>query len=120
MSLDLIVAIAFAIKPCGMRHVSLRLRMRYNQRHMSTIKPITIETIDDLLQYGYTLALNCQPCDRWVMVDLEGMKEAGRGQQSYVEMKFRCSECGEIASKQLRSPLAWKEGQSPLTANPTW
>ena len=87
---------------------------------MSTIKPITIETIDDLLDYGYTLALNCQPCDRWVIADLEEMKEAGRGQQSYVEMKFRCSECGEIASKQLRSPLAWKEGQSPFTANPTW
>ena len=119
MSLDLAVAIAFSKKPRGMRYVSLRLRMRYNRRPMSTIKPITIETIDDLLDYGYTLALNCQPCDRWVMADLVGMKEAGRGQQSYVEMKFKCSKCGETASKQLRSPLAWKEGQSPFTANPT-
>ena len=87
---------------------------------MSVIKPITIETIEDLLDYGYTLALNCQPCDRWLMVDLDELKEAGHGQNSYVEMKFKCSKCGAKADKQLRSPLAWAEGQSPYSQNPSY
>ncbi|RPF99692.1 MAG: hypothetical protein CBC23_006950 [Rhodospirillaceae bacterium TMED63] len=82
---------------------------------MSIKKPITIGTIDDLLDYGYTLALNCQPCDRWVNADLEALQAAGGGQRSFVQMKFKCSECGEVAAKQLRSPGVWPEGQSPYT-----
>ena len=87
---------------------------------MSRIKPIPIRTIDDLARYGYSLALNCQPCDRWVVLDLEEMQAAGRGQQSYVEMIFKCSKCGGKADKQLRPPLAWKEGDSPYTPEPVW
>ena len=87
---------------------------------MKKFEPITIRTIDDLARYGYTLALNCEPCHRWVVLDLEEMQAAGRGQQSYVEMKFRCSECGGKADKQLRSPMAWPEGQSPFTTSPSY
>ena len=71
-------------------------------------------------KHGFALALNCEPCHRWVVLDLEEMQAAGRGQQSYIEMKFRCSECGGKADKQLRSPLAWKEGQSPFTTSPSY
>jgi hypothetical protein len=31
---------------------------------MPKVTPITIETIDDLARYDYTLALNCVPCHR--------------------------------------------------------
>ena len=82
---------------------------------MSIISPITIKTIDDLVAAGYTLALNCVPCDRWVMANLEGLQAAGKGAHSFVGMKFKCSKCGEVASKQLRAPGIWPEGQSPYT-----
>ena len=87
---------------------------------MPKVSPVTIETIDDLARYGHTLALNCVPCHRWVDLDLAKMQAAGRGQQSFVEMKFRCSECGGKADKQLRSPLAWKDGDNPFAASPSY
>ena len=87
---------------------------------MSKVAPLTIETIDDLARYEYTLALNCVPCHRWVDLDLAKMQAAGRGQQSFVEMKFRCSECGGKADKQLRSSLAWKDGDNPFATSPSY
>jgi len=71
-------------------------------------------------KHGFALALNCEPCHRWVVLDLEEMQATGRGQQSYIEMKFRCSECGGKADKQLRSPLAWKDGDNPFAASPSY
>jgi ribosomal protein L37E len=63
-------------------------------------------------KHGFALALNCEPCHRWVILVREEMQATRRGQQSYIEMNFRCSECGAKADKQLRSPWLGMKGKA--------
>ena len=45
------------------------------------------------------------PGKRWSAVDLDQMLSQGRGDQSFIDAKFKCSVCGGKADKQLRPPV---------------
>jgi len=62
---------------------------------------ITIQTYADLLQHGLTLAYHCQPCRRWVDVDLAALAAEGRGSEIYIGRTVRCTVCGEVGSGQV-------------------
>jgi len=65
-------------------------------------KPIAISNIRDLADNGMTLGLYCLPCDRWGEVIPQEWLDAGKPNINYVEKNFKCGDCGETASKQVR------------------
>lgn len=65
-------------------------------------KAITIQTYADLLEHGLTLAYHCQPCARWVDVDLQAVVASGRGDDVYIGRRVRCTVCGQLGSGQIR------------------
>ena len=69
---------------------------------MSEHKPIVISNIRDLADNGMTLGLYCLPCDRWGEVIPQEWLDAGKPNIDYVAKKFKCKDCGETASKQVR------------------
>ena len=69
---------------------------------MPSVKPIHIATLAELKANDYRLNLNCEPCNRWHQLDLDGFVEAGRGNLNYVNARFRCKRCGGAAEKQIR------------------
>jgi len=77
--------------------------------------PISINTYKHLQENGLHLALYCLPCDRWHGVDLDAVIEEGKGDNTYVGQKFKCSECGEIAEKQIQH----QDWRDPHATNPS-
>jgi len=65
-------------------------------------KPISISTIRDLAENGMTLGLYCLPCNRWDEIIPQEWLDAGKPNVDYVAKKFKCKDCGKIASKQVR------------------
>ena len=65
-------------------------------------KPIVISNIRDLADNGISLGLYCLPCDRWGEVIPQEWLDAGQLNINYVAKNFKCEDCGEIASKQVR------------------
>ncbi|HIB56368.1 MAG TPA: hypothetical protein EYO53_05240 [Alphaproteobacteria bacterium] len=79
-----------------------------------TKKPIVISNIRDLADNGMTLGLYCLPCDRWGEVIPQEWLDAGKPNIDYVAKKFKCGDCGETASKQVR-PYLKRMGLSRVT-----
>jgi hypothetical protein len=48
-------------------------------------RPIVISSMSDLAKYKMTLALNCQPCHRWVEIIPQEWLDAGKPDIDYVE-----------------------------------
>ena len=65
-------------------------------------KPIIISNIRDLADNGMTLGLYCLPCDRWGEVIPQEWLDSGKPNINYVTKNFKCEDCGETASKQVR------------------
>ena len=82
---------------------------------MSKIKPISIETFNDLVENNFTIAVYCLPCDRWHDVDIPKLIEQDYGSKTYVGAKFKCKKCGEVADMQVRPGATWPKGSSPFT-----
>lgn len=68
----------------------------------SKIAPITVRTIADLIEYDMVMGLHCLPCGRWVEADLQALVDSGKGGLPYAQAIFRCNQCGELASKQIK------------------
>ena len=66
-------------------------------------KSIVISNIGDLADNGMTLGLYCLPCDRWDEIIPQEWLNAGKPNINYVEKNFKCKDCGETASKQVRN-----------------
>ena len=64
-----------------------------------------LATIDDLLENSHTLGLYCIECDRWAEADLVRLAGQGFGSRQITGSRFRCSDCGGIAEKQVRPPV---------------
>ena len=77
-------------------------------------KPIVISNIRDLADNEMTLGLYCLPCDRWEEVIPQEWLDAGKPNIDYVAKKFKCKDCGETASKQVR-PYLKRMGLSRVT-----
>jgi len=65
-------------------------------------KPVTIRKISDLRDNHMTLGLFCLECDRWSEVVPQEWLDDGKPDLNYVEQRFKCSECGGRATKQVR------------------
>ena len=66
-------------------------------------KPVIIRKISDLRDNHMTLGLFCLECDRWGEVVPQEWLDDGKPDLNYVEQRFKCSECGGRATKQVRS-----------------
>ena len=49
-----------------------------------------------------SLGLFCSGCDRWGEISPNEWLSSGKKDLDYVNQKFKCSECGGQASKQVR------------------
>ena len=70
---------------------------------------LTLDRLSAFHQAGYEIVANCWRCKRWVTFDLLEVI-ADCGDRSIVDFHPRCSGCGEVASKQIRTPLTPFEG----------
>ena len=66
-------------------------------------KPVTIRRISDLRDNHMTLGLFCLECDRWGEVVPQEWLDGEKPDLNYVEQRFKCSECGGRATKQVRA-----------------
>jgi hypothetical protein len=66
--------------------------------------PVTITTISDLARNGMTLGLFCVGCQRWGEIMPAEWLGTGRPDVNYVVQRFKCSQCGGAAEKQVRPP----------------
>ena len=65
-------------------------------------KPIVISNISDLADNEMPLGLYCLPCDRWGEIIPQEWLDEGKPNINYVAKNFKCEDCGETASKQVR------------------
>ena len=70
---------------------------------MSGHTPIVISNIRDLANNGMSLGLHCLPCNRWDEIIPQEWLDEGKPNINYVEKNFKCGDCGETASKQVRN-----------------
>ena len=70
---------------------------------MSGHQPIVISNIRDLADNGMSLGLHCLPCNRWDEIIPQEWLDEGKPNINYVEKNFKCGDCGETASKQVRN-----------------
>ena len=66
-------------------------------------KPVIIRRMSDLRNNNMTLGSACLECDRWGEVVPQKWLDDGKPDLNYVEQRFKCSECGGRATKQVRS-----------------
>jgi len=52
-------------------------------------------------RYQHHLAAYCQGCDRWALLDLAAMINAGHGERR-LPITVRCQTCGEVGRLQVR------------------
>lgn len=62
------------------------------------------DTFDGCLAEGYRISVWCRPCDLWVWVDIAAMVAAGRGQESTLNRRWRCTRCGGLGSVTIHAP----------------
>ncbi len=65
-------------------------------------KPVIIRKISDLRDNHMTLGLFCLECDRWGEVVPQEWLDNWKPDLNYVEQRFKSSECGGRATKQVR------------------
>ena len=70
---------------------------------MSEHKPIVVSNISDLADYEMYLRLYCSPCDQWNDFVPHVWLDSGKPNVNYVEETFKCEDCGETVSKQVRN-----------------
>jgi hypothetical protein len=66
--------------------------------------PIHLHTVADLLAGDHTLQLYCLRCDRWRKAPLETLAQRGLADRPITALRFRCTDCGSVAARQLRPP----------------
>jgi hypothetical protein len=65
---------------------------------------IDLGTIAGLHEREHELHAYCLHCDRWRVLDLEGMVRRGLGARR-LPLTVRCRECGEVGTLQVRPPM---------------
>ena len=62
-----------------------------------------LDTPRQLYQHRHTLTVGCMDCRRWRELSFLEIDRMGVADREVVRLKFRCSVCGEPASKQVRA-----------------
>ena len=65
---------------------------------------IDLGSIEGLHSHQHQLAAYCQGCDRWAVLDLARMVDAGLGNRR-LPINARCRVCGELGRLQVRPPV---------------
>jgi len=65
---------------------------------------IDLGSIRGLHDHVHELRAYCVVCDRWALLDLASMIEAGHGERR-LPIRVRCHTCGEIGQLQVRPPV---------------
>jgi hypothetical protein len=65
---------------------------------------IDLGSIAGLVAHNRRLEAYCQRCDRWAVLDLARMVDAGLGDRR-LPIRVRCRECGELGRLQVRPPV---------------
>lgn len=55
----------------------------------------TITTFADCLEHRQRILAWCYRCDRHVEIDIAGMVAAGRGPETMIARRWRCTGCGK-------------------------
>jgi hypothetical protein len=58
-------------------------------------------SIAGLHRHQHQLACYCSRCDRWALLDLASMIDAGHGERR-LPIQVRCQDCGEVGRLQVR------------------
>ena len=72
-------------------------------------KPVIIRRMSDLKDNHMSLGLFCLECERWGEILPQEWLDNGKPDLDYVAQRFKCSECGVQAIKQVR-PKYWGLG----------
>ena len=72
-------------------------------------KPVIIRRMSDLKDNHMSLGLCCLECERWGEILPQEWLDNGKPDLDYVAQRFKCSECGVQAIKQVR-PKSWGLG----------
>ena len=70
---------------------------------------IDLGSIAGLHEHDHQLAAYCQRCDRWSLLDLAAMVDAGLGDRR-LPIKVRCRACDELGRLQVRPPVPQRSG----------
>ncbi|MEK9685275.1 MAG: hypothetical protein VW226_12060 [Rhodospirillaceae bacterium] len=81
---------------------------------MTDLEPILVNTMSELAEHEFGIALYCESCDRWEQVDPTDWLDQGLPDISYAEMGFKCGECGAKGHKQVY-PLV--DGEMDMVAH---
>jgi len=65
---------------------------------------IDLGSIAGLHEHDHNLAAYCPRCDRWALLDLTAMIDAGHGERR-LPITVRCQVCGELGRLQVRPPV---------------
>ena len=65
-------------------------------------KPVIIRRMSDLKDNHMSLGLFCLECERWGEILPQEWLDNGKPDLDYVAQRFKCSECGIQAIKQVR------------------
>jgi hypothetical protein len=77
---------------------------------------IDLGTLAGLRRHQHQLACYCPRCDRWALLDLAAMIDAGHGERR-LPISVRCESCDEVGRLQVRPPVptrgpgGWAEPQ---------
>jgi len=68
-------------------------------------RPLTdLGSIASLRAHDHALHCYCARCDRWALLDLAAMIDAGHGERR-LPIRVRCQTCGEVGRLQVRPPV---------------
>jgi hypothetical protein len=70
--------------------------------------PMILLTPEFCIQAGYTLGAYCSTCRTLRDVDLLALAASGREKVAIGEMKFRCSQCGNLGQPHV---MGWEAGE---------
>ena len=70
---------------------------------------IDLGSIAGLHQHNHELHAYCVACDRWAVLDLAAMIDAGHGERR-LPMTVRCEICGEVGRLRVRPPVPTRAG----------
>ena len=74
-----------------------------------------LRTVSDLVRLDHGLRAYCDPCRRYVDIDLEALIRDGRGELPYRAVRFRCTQCGGIGGMQLVATAPFRRPSAPVS-----